>query len=160
MQRFTIFFFLLGMEAHKSCTVHVGISPFVLLCHMLRSKHHGMICILGNAPTLVPCSVWTSQGCMALGDRGNVLVCDTICKSRDPASGGSLWVCCVFGSLLSMPSSRGITYPMVWHGLWSPMRLCKLGSRRGAAELRVCEIQAAAREPESAVGCGTLTLGG
>lgn len=59
-----------------------------------------------------------------------------------------------------MPSSRGITYPMAWHGLWSPMRLGGLRSRRGAAELRLCEIQAAAREPESTVGCGILTLGG
>lgn len=32
--------FLLGLGANKRCTVHMGISPFALLCHMLRSKHH------------------------------------------------------------------------------------------------------------------------
>lgn len=97
---------------------------------------------------------------IALGDRGNVPVRDIICKSKDPASSDSLRVCCVFGSLSRMPSFRGIAYSMAWHRLLSPMRLGRLWSRRGAAELRVCEIQAAATEPESAVSCGTLTLGG
>lgn len=59
-----------------------------------------------------------------------------------------------------MPSSRGIAYLMAWHGLWSLMRLGGLWSRSRAAELWMSEIQAAAREPESTVGCRTLTLGG
>lgn len=40
------------------------------------------------------------------------------------------------------------------------VRLGGLWSRSRAAELWVSEIQAAEREPESTVGCRTLTLGG
>lgn len=59
-----------------------------------------------------------------------------------------------------MPSSRGTAYPMAWDGLWSPMRLGGLWSRSRVAELWMSEIQAAARELESTVGCRTLTLRG
>lgn len=38
---------LLRMGANKRLTVHVGISPFALLCHTLRSEHH-----LGSQPAL------------------------------------------------------------------------------------------------------------
>lgn len=45
--------FLLGMGANKGCTVHVVISPFALLCHMLRSKHHW-----GSQPALASSVFW------------------------------------------------------------------------------------------------------
>lgn len=45
---------------------------------------------------------------------------------------------------------------------WTPVtdEARRAVEQEGVAEWWLCEIQATAREPESAVGCGTLTLGG
>lgn len=59
-----------------------------------------------------------------------------------------------------MLSSSSIAYPMAWYRLWSPVRAGGLWSRSRAVELWMSEIQAAAREPESTVGCRALTLSG
>lgn len=37
------------------------------------SASPGTISVLGNVPALVPCSVWASQGCLVLGDKGTGL---------------------------------------------------------------------------------------
>lgn len=92
-----------------------------------------------------------------LGDKGTGLHVMAFAKA-DPQPLVVPCVCCAFVYLLSMPSSRGIACPRDW--LWSPTRLGGLWSRSRAAELGVSEIQAAAREPESTVGCVALTLGG
>lgn len=71
--------FLLGMGANKSCTVHLGISPFPRSATCLDQNIPGAFSqpwhnlYFGDVPALVPCSVWASQGCFVLDDKGTGL---------------------------------------------------------------------------------------
>lgn len=112
-----------------------------------------MICILGNAPTLVPSSVWASQGCIVWDNKGTCLYVMPSAKTQPQhlvAPCGVLCLC-VSAKHAQLQKHR------LSHGL---ARTLVTDDARWAAELRVCETQAAAMEPESAVGCRTLTLSG
>lgn len=82
--------FLLRMGADKRRTVHQLLHPAVphasIKTSLWLSASPGMICIFGNAPTQVPCSVQTFQECVSLGDGGMCLHAGTFEKAEHPVT--------------------------------------------------------------------------